>query len=84
MAELFPITNPSISEPEKASVYEVFAKHQNAISLGKSDLGSVNKFYHSSGTDNAKPSHIPMRRVPYHSRHMGQKEVESMLKADVI
>ena len=82
--ELFPIHNASLTEGEIDSVHKVLAKHVGAISLGKNDLGDVATFNHSIETGDAAPIHVPMRRAPFHNRHVVQEEIDSMLNADVI
>ncbi len=41
MREIFPIDNPSLSENERNSVYEVLLKHPRVVSGGKLDLGEA-------------------------------------------
>ena len=39
--EIFRIGNPSLTESEKSSIYEVVSRHPTVISGGKTDLGKA-------------------------------------------
>ena len=82
--QLFPIDNPSLTEHEKESVYEILERHPAVISGSKSDLGEAKEVEHSIDTGDQPPIRIPPRRLPIHKRDVIKKEVEAMLKDDII
>ena len=57
----FLIDNPSLTESEKSSIYEVLSRHPKVISGGKTDLGEAKGIEHSIDTGNAKPIKVPTK-----------------------
>ena len=82
--ELFPINNQSMTKSEKSSVYQVLSQHRTVISSSKADLGEAKEVEHFINTGNAAPIRIPPRRLPFHNREVVRKEVDTMIKSDVI
>ena len=83
MAELFPITDESVTEEEKRRHYEVLANHVKCISQGPMDLGHARGVQHTIDTGSASPIQVPPRRVPFHKREEMRRQVDEMLEAGV-
>ena len=80
----FLIDNPSLTESEKSSIYEVLLRHPKVISGGKTDPGEAKGIEHFIDTGNAKPIKVPTKRLLFHKRETTRKEVEAMMDSDVI
>ena len=79
--ELFPINNP---ESEKNLIYGNFKQHENVLSQGPNDLGTVSSIKHKINIGDAEPRKAPMRRMPPVKRDIIRQEVNDMLRADEI
>ena len=82
--ELFPISNDSLTDVEKESIYHILMRHSTVISGNKADLGEAKAVQHFIDTGDHAPIRVPPRRLPFHKRDVVQKEVESMLASDVV
>ena len=82
--ELFPINNPDIPGSEKNLIYGILKQHENIISQGPNDLGTVSSIKHKINTGDAEPRKAPIRRMSPVRRDIIRQEVNDMLRADVI
>ena len=84
MKQLFPIENDELSEEQKLAVWEIFAKHSQAVSRGPQDIGHCIGPQLRINTGSAPPTKLPLRRYSPEQERFICEETQKLLDGDVI
>ena len=84
LKDLFQRTVDGLSADQRDKVAKLLIKHQATFSESDADLGRTGVTRHKIPTGNASPIKKPLRRLPVHMNEEAEKQIEDMLRIDVI
>ena len=76
--------SPRVSEKTKGEVRDTLIEFQDVFMCPDTQLGRTGKVRHTIDTANSKPVKLPPRRLPMAQREVVDRELEKMLKEDII
>ena len=76
--------SPRVSEKTKGEMRDTLVEFQDVFMCPDTQLARTGKVRHTTDTANSKPVKLPPRRLPMAQREIVDRELEKMLKEDII
>lgn len=84
LAELYERAVTGLTAKQCDEVAKLLIKHKTTFSESDSDLGRSGIIRHKISTGEARPIKQPLRRLPVHMNEEADRQIDEMLKKDVI
>ena len=84
LSDLYDKTTVGLSPKQCGEIKKLLIKHQSTFSESDDDLGRTGIIRHKIPTGMAQPIKQPPRRLPVHMNEEADKQIEDMLKKEVI
>ena len=84
LQDLYQRTIQGLSNEQCSQIAKLLIKHESTFSENDEDLGRTGIIRHKIPTGNARPIKQPLRRLPVHMHTEADKQIDEMLRKDVI
>ena len=84
LQDLYTRTAEGLTKDQQQQVAKLLTKHESTFSKTDEDLGRTGIIRHKINTRDAHPIKQPLRRLPVHMNDEADKQIDEMLKKDVI